>query len=40
MTRKKAEKLIEKYTGTDPSKHHRNYTIGQRNAHIYTLIDD
>lgn len=39
MTRKKAEKLIEKYTGTDPSKHHWNYTIGQRNAHIFSLLE-
>jgi len=39
VTRKKAEELIEKYTGTDPSKHHWNYTIGQRNAHIFSLLE-
>jgi hypothetical protein len=37
--RRKAEQLLDKYTGTDPRHHHWNFTVQARGAKVYALLE-
>ena len=36
---REALRVLEKYTGDDPSVHRWNYTVGERGAMVYTLLE-
>jgi archaellum biogenesis ATPase FlaH len=37
--RRNAEKLLDKYTGTDPLQHHWTYDVGPRGAKLYRVLE-
>lgn len=39
ISKKAANRLIEKYTGTDPDRHKWTYTVGDRGAQVFRLLD-
>jgi hypothetical protein len=36
--RRKAEQLLDKYTGTDPRHHHWTFSVQARGAKVYALL--
>jgi hypothetical protein len=37
-SKRHAERVLDKYTGTDPNLHHWNYAIGDRGVHSFELL--
>lgn len=38
ISRQSAIRIIEKYTGTDPTRHKWQFTVGNRGAQIYAIL--
>ena len=39
-SRRNALKVIEKYTGSDPANHQWRYTVSERGAKVYSLLEE
>ena len=39
LSRRNALSIIEKYTGSEPGKHHWNFAVRERGAKVYSLLD-